>query len=55
MDSYSVGDEDRYRQTGLAEDIEVLGHETFLGLPKDIWLVIGIDLILISIRLKDRI
>ena len=53
MDSYSVGYEDRYRPTGVAEDIEALGHETFLGLPKDIWLVIGIDLILISLRLKD--
>jgi hypothetical protein len=37
----------------IAEDIEKIGHETFLGIPKDIWLVLGIDLILISLRLKD--
>jgi|LWDU01.1.fsa_nt_gi hypothetical protein len=42
-----------YSSSGIAEDIETLGQETFLGLPKDIWLVIGIDLILISLRLND--
>tara|TARA_B100001996_G_scaffold375790_2_gene356201 strand:- start:174 stop:404 length:231 start_codon:yes stop_codon:yes gene_type:complete len=37
----------------IAEDIEHLGHETWLGIPKDIWLVLGIDLILISLRMRD--
>jgi len=37
---------------GISKDVEELGHESFLGLPKDIWFVIGIDLILISLRLR---
>jgi|TARA_R110000824_G_scaffold40252_1_gene120871 hypothetical protein len=37
---------------GISEEVEELGHESFLGLPKDIWFVIGIDLILISLRLR---
>jgi len=42
-----------YQPTAIADELEHLGQETFLGIPKDIWLVIGIDLILISLRLRD--
>ncbi len=42
-----------YQPTAIADELEHLGQETFMGIPKDIWLVIGIDLILISLRLQD--
>jgi len=42
-----------YEPSDMAKDIEHLGHETWLGIPKDIWLVLGIDLILISLRMRD--
>ena len=49
---YPIGG-NTYSSSGIAKDIETLGQEKYLGLPKDIWLVIGIDLILISLRLRD--
>ena len=39
----------------IGEEVERLGHETFLGIPKDIWIVIGIDLILVALRLRGTL
>tara|TARA_R110001599_G_scaffold29011_5_gene99699 strand:- start:1997 stop:2236 length:240 start_codon:yes stop_codon:yes gene_type:complete len=44
-----------YGEQTIAEDIEHMGHETWLGIPKDIWLVIGIDLVLVSLRLRNKV
>ncbi len=53
METVSEGAIDYEPHGSIAEDIETIGHETFLGIPKDIWLVLGIDLILISLRMRD--
>ena len=53
MESVSESAIDYEPHGSIADDIEKIGHETFLGIPKDIWLVLGIDLILISLRMRD--
>ena len=53
METVSESATDYQPHGSIAEDIETIGHETFLGIPKDIWLVLGIDLILISLRMRD--
>ena len=39
----------------IGDEVERIGHQTFLGIPKDIWFVIGIDLILVVLRLRGSL